>query len=239
MAQGIVWLGLQPLEWLVSKPCPLCRQPLPPGDLLRAPLCASCAGALMLPHEGLHGTSPLPWWAAGPYVGAYRRILLDLRHRPHQKSVAALLRGVTLPTFPHGVAPLMVPVPSWKKRANPLPGLICRMACRKWRCRGADLLRRSRPVLGQHHLNRAMRMENQKGAFTCLRPPKAKESWTHPLILVDDILTSGATALSATETLRQAGWRVQGLICLARTPVRCHPTIGDLRSEGRESDRPG
>jgi predicted amidophosphoribosyltransferase len=238
MAQGVAWLGLQPLEWLVRKPCPLCRQSLPPGDL-RAHLCASCASTLMLPPDGLHGTSPLPWWAAGPYIGAYRRILLDLRQRPHQESVAALLRRVTLPAFPQAVAPLMVPVPSWKKQANPLPGLICRMACRKWRWRDADLLRRSRPVLGQHHLNRAMRMENQKDAFTCARRPTTKEKRTHPLILVDDILTSGATALSATEALKRAGWRVQGLICLARTPGGRHPTNGDLRSSSREGDRPG
>ena len=238
MAQGIAWLAARPLEWLLTKPCPLCRQPLPPADL-RSHLCASCTSALMLPRQGLSGTAPLPWWAAGLYSGEYRRVLLDLRHRPRQDTVDALFRAVTLPVFPQGVSPLMVPVPSWKKRANPLPGLICRMACRQWRWTDADLLRRSRPVLGQHHLNRAMRIDNQKGAFTCLRRPRSKEARQHPVFLVDDILTSGATALSAAETLRQAGWRVHGLICLARTPARRHPTNGDLRSTRREGDRPG
>ena len=78
------------LEWFVSKPCPLCRQSLPaPGLVTR--FCPSCAEALLLPHGGVAGTSPLPWWAAGPYLGAYRRMLLGLRQRPHPDSLAALL----------------------------------------------------------------------------------------------------------------------------------------------------
>ena len=163
----------------------------------------------------------------------YRRFLLDLRKHPHQKSVAALVRGMSPPAFPRGVFPLMVPVPSWKKRANPLPGLICAKACQQWRWSSADLLQRSRPVLGQHHLNRALRMENQRGAFHCRQTANPKEARQHPVLLVDDILTSGATALHASVALRQAGWRVHGLICLARTPHRRQPAGGDLRCIGR------
>jgi predicted amidophosphoribosyltransferase len=206
-----------PVDWFFTKPCPLCRQPLAsPGLVTR--LCFSCADALLLPNGGLEGSTPLPWWAVGYYMGAYRRMLLSLRQHPHQESIVALLKGVEPPSFPPHLSPLLVPVPSWKRQANPLPGLICRVGGRQWRWGTADLLERSRPALGQHHLNRAMRHENQRGAFTCPRRAKPKEARHQPVFLVDDILTTGATALNAAAALGQAGWRVHGLICLARTP---------------------
>jgi predicted amidophosphoribosyltransferase len=227
-----------PTDWFFDKPCPLCRQPLAsPGLVTR--LCSPCAEALLLPKGGLEGSTPLRWWAVGHYMGAYRRTLLSLRQRPHQESIGALLKGMEPPSFPPHVSPLLVPVPSWKRQANPLPGLICRVGSRQWRWGRAELLLRSRPVLGQHHLNQAMRLENQRDAFTCPRRAKLKEARHHPVLLVDDILTTGATALSAATALGQAGWRVQGLICLARTPWHRKGISGDLRSQGRVGDRPG
>jgi predicted amidophosphoribosyltransferase len=208
-----------PLNGLFSRPCPLCRQPLsPPGLVTR--LCSHCRATLLLPSQGLRGTLPLPWWGVGTYQGAYRRLLLELRKRPHVERMAALLRLLEPPPFSPGLAPLLVPVPGWKRRANPLPALTGQLVGRQWRWANADLLRRSRPVLGQHHLNQAMRQENQRGAFTCQRRPRGREGRQHPVWLVDDILTTGATALSAAEALREGGWRVHGLICLARTPGR-------------------
>ena len=227
-----------PVAWFVSKPCPLCRQPLSaPG--LAAGFCPSCTQSLLLPSGGVAGTSPLAWWAAGPYTGAYRRMLLGLRQRPHPESLAVLLKAVGLPALPSHLSPLLVPVPSWKRQANPLPPLICQLGRAEWGFRSAALLERSRPVLGQHHLHRAMRQENQRGAFTCARRPDPKEARVHPVYLVDDILTTGATALNASLALQGAGWRVQGLICLARTPGDRRAFSGDLRSQSRESDKPG
>jgi predicted amidophosphoribosyltransferase len=232
------WLDNWPLDWLFSKPCPLCRQPLAsPGLATR--LCSGCIKALLLPSRGLRGTSPLPWWAVGSYQGGFRHLLLDLRKRPQQERLAALLRQVEPPSFPAKVSPLLVSVPSWKRRGNPLPALMGQVAGKQWRWAQADLLRRSRPVLGQHHLHRALRLENQRGSFTCQRCPQGAEARQHPVLLVDDILTSGATALSAADTLRQAGWRVQGVICLARTPWSRQATSGDLRSVGVQADTPG
>ncbi|MFN9547765.1 MAG: ComF family protein [Cyanobacteriota bacterium] len=238
MSEAPHGLASWPLDWFFSKPCPLCRQPLPPPGW--APrLCASCHDALLLPGQGLRGAEPLPWWAVGSYHGAYRRLLLELRQRPHQERMAALLREMEPPSFPGRVAPLLVSVPSWKQRANPLPALMAQLAERRWQWAQADLLRRARPVLGQHHLNHVMRLENQRGSFNCQRQPRAGEARRHPVILVDDILTTGATALSAAETLKQAGWRVHGLICLARTPRHRKAVDGDLRFTGVQADTPG
>ena len=53
-------------------------------------------------------------------------------------------------------------------------------------------------------------------------PPQGQALVWHrrqrPLWLVDDILTTGSTALAAAEALHCAGWAVQGVLALARTP---------------------
>ena len=78
------------------------------------------------------------------------------------------------------------------------------------------LLRRTRAGIGQHHLNRRQRRVNLDGAFQSPPSQGSLELW-----LVDDILTTGATALAALAALTSAGHRVHGVICLARTPAGC------------------
>jgi len=84
--------------------------------------------------------------------------------------------------------------------------------------RRVDLLTRSHPVLGQHHLGRRLRLANQDGAFRCQPPDEHLRR--RPILIVDDILTTGATALNGALCLKAAGWPVLGLICLARTAPR-------------------
>jgi predicted amidophosphoribosyltransferase len=121
-----------------------------------------------------------------------------------------------------------MPIPSWKRRANPLPPLIAReLSVRLGAELNTAVLSRSRPVLGQHHLGRQLRLANQEGAFAA-RPAPAKQIGPRPpVLLIDDILTTGATACAAANALTSAGWRLAGLACLARTPARG-------RSRGRQ-----
>ena len=76
-------------------------------------------------------------------------------------------------------------------------------------------LERSRDTEAQFGLDRAARDRNLDTAFTLgrdfLRQPPA-----HPVLLLDDIYTTGATARSAVQTLRRQGIRVYGIAVLAR-----------------------
>jgi predicted amidophosphoribosyltransferase len=190
---------------------------LPPLDWLLAPERAPCP----LPPQGLRGFSPLPWWAAVSYTGEARRALLHLRRQAGKARLGPLLPGLVLRLQQREQPALLLPIPSWKRRANPLPRLLARQlqGLLHWPCE-PELLARSRPVLGQHRLNRALRWQNQQGAFHCLhRPGQA----TLPpgcctVLLVDDILTTGATACAAAAALDAMGWRVAGIACLGRTP---------------------
>jgi len=190
-------LGLLPLEWLLQPE--------------RAP--ETCE----LPPAGLHGFTPLPWWAAAAYSGPIRQEVLALRRDPRPPRLMVLLPGLLQQLEPLRSG-LLVPIPSWKKQTtNPLPALLARQLSLRlhWPMEVRCLIR-SRPVLGQHRLGREIRWDNQRGSFTA---PLPHPQPGHRVWLVDDILTTGATACAAAEAFTSQGWRVSGLICLARTPA--------------------
>lgn len=227
------WSGLLqwlPLEWLLRPPLHL---------------------DLQLPAAGLNGLEPLPWWAAGPYAGGLRSHLLALRRDPRSQRLAPLLPGLMagLRQLQHGrgpaPAPWLVAIPSWKRRSNPLPPLLAAVLGRQLGWSQARLLARSRPVLGQHRLGRELRWQNQQGAFRCLKPAGGSG---RSVLLLDDILTTGATACAAAAALRSEGWRVLGMACVGRTPAAPQERKSrDLRSPrhsgqricGPGADRPG
>lgn len=74
-------------------------------------------------------------------------------------------------------------------------------------------LRRTRPTPRQQALDRRQRQANLRGAFALRGPPPALH-----LALVDDVVTTGATADSLARLLRAAGAERVDVWCLARTP---------------------
>ena len=185
-----------------------------------SPLCGPCLEKLALPEGGLQGDQPLLWCSLAPYAGELRGLLL--RQRPTADRPVVALLAERLHHCCASVLPgaWLVPVPSWKRSGNPLPVLV---ACALAEASGGraelappQLLWRSRPTLGQHHLGRSLRARNLRHAFGAA-PVRTGSS--RPLWLVDDILTTGATACSAAHALQAAGHAVQGLLALARTPA--------------------
>ena len=206
-----------PLDWFLSTSCPLCGSHKPCNSPVLTP-CEHCQVRLNLFNKGVSGSFPLRWWAAAKYEGDLRLLLLRLRKRPNTKAIGALVMGLNLTPFKCRKPPLLVPIPSWKRASNPLPSLVCEEISRQQGLQRDALLVRSRPVLSQHKLRREMRLTNQVGSFHCLRRPGAGSTSCRAVLMVDDILTTGATACNAARALRQVGWRVAGLVCLARTP---------------------
>lgn len=66
-----------------------------------------------------------------------------------------------------------------------------------------DLLRRVRETISQVALPRAERQENMRGAFSATFPANP----AHTYILIDDVVTTGATLQAAIDALRAAGAR--------------------------------
>lgn len=77
------------------------------------------------------------------------------------------------------------------------------------------LLRRLRHTPPQSRLTGAARVRNVAGAFEVARP---REALGRRVLLVDDVLTTGATARVCARALRQAGAADVAVLTLARAP---------------------
>ena len=67
-------------------------------------------------------------------------------------------------------------------------------------------MHRTRAGLSQHHSNKTQRQVNLIGAFQAI--PLDKQGVLGSVWLVDDILTTGSTALAARQALEDAGHHV-------------------------------
>ncbi len=80
----------------------------------------------------------------------------------------------------------------------------------------ASLLLRIRHTRPQSELKRSARLDNLKGAFA-VAPLRASELQGRRVVLVDDVMTSGASLLTAASVLRQAGATHVSALVLTRT----------------------
>jgi ComF family protein len=76
----------------------------------------------------------------------------------------------------------------------------------------ADLLERPHPTRTQTNLTRQQRWDNVKSAVSLSAPGAVQGKH---LLLVDDVLTTGATAAAAADVLKAAGARHVSLAVLA------------------------
>jgi ComF family protein len=80
----------------------------------------------------------------------------------------------------------------------------------------ADLLLRVRHTAAQTTLDRKDRLDNVKGAFA-VDPLLASKVRGRRVVLVDDVMTSGASLFTAAQALRQAGAARITALLMART----------------------
>jgi ComF family protein len=80
----------------------------------------------------------------------------------------------------------------------------------------SDLLLRVKHTPAQTSLDRDARAANVKGAFA-VQPLRAGQLRGKRVVLVDDVMTSGASLFGAAATLRQAGAASVAAVVLART----------------------
>ncbi len=69
----------------------------------------------------------------------------------------------------------------------------------------------------QHELPRAERLEHAARAFT-IQPDALDKLHNRTLVLIDDVMTTGATLQAATQRLIEAGVREVHALVFARTP---------------------
>jgi predicted amidophosphoribosyltransferase len=200
--------------------CDLCGAPLPGEDSGRPEHCDDCL------------RTPRPWRqgrAALLYTGTGRRLVLALKHGDRLDLVPPLagwMQRAAAPMLGPDLAPdlapefIVAPVPlhRWrlvKRRYNQsalLAGALARAAGLR---HIPDLLTRVEATPSQEGRDRAARFANLEGAIRATPRRVAALSGAR-VLLVDDVLTSGATLAAASEACLAAGASDVSVLVLAR-----------------------
>jgi len=207
--------------------CAACWKEL---HFVAAPFCARCGAPFDLPVE--QGTlcgsciehEPVFTSARSAliYDDASKPIILKLKHGDRLHPVPALANWmVRAAQDVWGQADLLVPVPlhRWRllKRRYNQAALLARAMGKHVACPVAvDALVRVRATGSQGHQGRKERHANVAGAFAMRKGADVKG---RRIVLVDDVLTSGATVNECARTLLEAGAAAVHVVTLARTRI--------------------
>lgn len=134
-------------------------------------------------------------------------------------TLAGLLRQAPGVEPALAAADLLVPVPLSRERLRERgfnQALLLARALAPGKARTRTLLR-TRDTPAQHSLPRDRRLRNLRGAFA-VEPALAPELAGRRVVLLDDVMTTGATVQAAARVLREAGAVHITALAVARTP---------------------
>jgi predicted amidophosphoribosyltransferase len=203
------------IRWIASA-CARCGQPLPaPADS-----CGGCV-SLLLPFD--HAA------CAAEYAGSWRTAVLRFKYagdqgvrdwlsgaleRVYRERFAALSPQTVVPVPPHPWRRLLRgrdPVEDLARELGARAGLPVR-----------NVLTRCRSIASQTSLPREERLKNPRGAYAVrarFRPRGGRPSphLAGPVLLLDDVYTTGATAAECARALKDAGARRVLVLAAARS----------------------
>ncbi|WP_404482751.1 double zinc ribbon domain-containing protein [Novosphingobium sp. BL-52-GroH] len=232
--------ALLPLFDLLYPPrCPLCGA----GIAAQTGLCMDCWSTLAIPGDPSCRACGRPFGEAMPeggtcvpcladpprhagiaagtlYNDTSRKLVLALKHG-NRLALAPMMAGLIVPklSFVDG-AWLVVPVPLhrwrlWKRGYNQAAELGRHVARRTGARLCVDALERRKPTPSLGGLGKLARKRVLSGAIG-VRAGRAATLKGVSVVLVDDVLTSGATSNACVSALRRAGAEKVVVACFAR-----------------------
>lgn len=182
-------------------------------------------------------------WCAAPYADVTRRVLIEFKEQRRDGLAEPLARllsaslDAAIGQSPGAAGWTLVPMASRRATVRARgydPVLVlARLAAARLRRRGRDVvvtraLRHRRRVADQAGLSAEQRFRNLDGALRAVVthwPPGRRA------IVVDDVITTGATLSAAVRALREAGATVDRAAVVAATPR--HPGPARRVAAGR------
>jgi ComF family protein len=180
--------------------CALCGDPVA-GSIEHDFICYSCSAE----KPSFDGAR-----SAARYDGVVGEALRMLKYEQAlwvAPDIAALLETCLNAEYPGQTFDFVVPVPLHhvrrRERGYNQSALLARELGNRIRCKVAPgLLRRIRPTATQTNLTAPQRLSNVKNAFQCRR-----RKWLagRRVLLVDDVMTTGATVNACSKALKKGG----------------------------------
>ena len=197
---------------------------------LLAPVCSCCKRTLDAP---LAGPVCSRCWedartAAGSYDGALRDIIHVFKYegrRTLARPLALLLRQQSARELEEADCIVPVPLFAWRRLRRGFNQSAA--LARELELPVVHALWRIRPTASQTGLTAAERRRNVAGAFRLsplLSQQKKRQFITdRRIVLLDDVMTTGATSTACVRVLLDAGARDVRVVTLARAPLHRQP----------------
>lgn len=213
--------------------CPACFAAL---HFLGPPQCACCG--LPLPHDGDPAAQcgaclaePPPFATARAplaYGGPARAVVLALKHGRRLHLARLMARAMLRVAGPLPDDAVIVPVPShrwrlWQRGFNQAAAIARQVARQSGRPLLVDALVRRKPTASTKGLTRRQRAANVAGAF---RVARKADVAGRAVVLIDDVMTTGATVAACAAQLRRAGARQVAVLTYTRALPDRWPAYG-------------
>lgn len=192
-------------------------------------LCPGCRAQLRPAPRSVRTPGGLEVRAALDFTGVAARCIRRLKGEGETLLAAPLGTALSAVLAPMAAeAQHVVPVPTsrsaFRRRGYRVPELLLRRAG----AAPAFLLRSAARRADQRGLDARARVANVRGSVTARR-----RGGGVPVLVMDDVVTTGATLDEAARALTDAGYRVVGAVALAATP-RHGRLIGDSSATRRK-----
>ncbi len=208
------------LSLFLHPPCPLC------GRSAKTVICPHCERQLhecQLAHPHLQGKDQVPLLVWGSYSGLLKRAIAQLKYekqwqlaQPLGERLAQTWLQASL--FPRSRHPIVIPIPLHPQRqqqrgynqATLIARYFCQVTGFPLQPNGLQRIKATDPLFPLSLQQRAQQMSH---AFSIGKQLKLHQ----PVILLDDIYTTGTTIKAAQQTLQRAGITVIAVCAIAKS----------------------